>query len=468
MEGNENALMTCPERRRSRRSRESIMKPSACEALSCENGDEDTVSPGPSSSLETRGKVGRSSTRRRSSSQQICPICGITVRSGELEQHLKYEVQQLDQVVAKGRVARDAQASYSLQKRREQDREKRKACVSNKRRRTERDSDDSSSESDSDGAMCLDGNLSLLEVRANRQARERRKELLHNPAVKPETMLCPVCFSPLLGSEVERNRHVENCLSTYPVASTSGANSGAGDPVDVEGDGAGPYQQIPLENQDDGDEEESLEGVETYEWAGQTRIRPVSLVRGGYQGMGYHTVSTKPESNPDGDDDLDVDGDETEEFGPQQYSEEDVLARSSSRTSMDTGDVGYEDHVNDNLLIEGCLGNGTTADHGDETEPELEGSKSSARLVGLPSSGVQMVIESLKARVEELEAEVGEGGKNRVTCQICMGAYTRPLVSIQCWHVHCEECWLATLACKKLCPQCQMITAPSQLRRLYL
>ena len=25
--------------------------------------------------------------------------------------------------------------------------------------------------------------------------------------------------------------------------------------------------------------------------------------------------------------------------------------------------------------------------------------------------------------------------------------YTKPLTSIQCWHVHCEECWLCTLVC---------------------
>lgn len=24
-------------------------------------------------------------------------------------------------------------------------------------------------------------------------------------------------------------------------------------------------------------------------------------------------------------------------------------------------------------------------------------------------------------------------------------SYTMPLTSIQCWHVHCEECWLRTL-----------------------
>lgn len=79
--------------------------------------------------------------------------------------------------------------------------------------------------------------------------------------------------------------------------------------------------------------------------------------------------------------------------------------------------------------------------------------------------------------------------------------YIVPLVSVSCWHVHCEECWLRTLVstdfitrslpfrccvvvlmwifyhdffflnwqgAKKLCPQCNMITSPSDLRRIYL
>ncbi|TWW72994.1 E3 ubiquitin-protein ligase RNF220 [Takifugu flavidus] len=81
-------------------------------------------------------------------------------------------------------------------------------------------------------------------------------------------------------------------------------------------------------------------------------------------------------------------------------------------------------------------------------------------------------------------------------------SYTMPLTSIQCWHVHCEECWLRTLTVKrpdscvlayssayfnrsigesnltvvlppsqgnkKLCPQCNTITSPGDLRRVYL
>uniref|UniRef100_A0AAY4EWX7 RING-type domain-containing protein n=1 Tax=Denticeps clupeoides TaxID=299321 RepID=A0AAY4EWX7_9TELE len=59
-------------------------------------------------------------------------------------------------------------------------------------------------------------------------------------------------------------------------------------------------------------------------------------------------------------------------------------------------------------------------------------------------------LEALKARIRELEKQILRG--DRYKCLICMDSYTMPLTFIQCWHVHCEECWLWTLGNKKLCP----------------
>ena len=53
-------------------------------------------------------------------------------------------------------------------------------------------------------------------------------------------------------------------------------------------------------------------------------------------------------------------------------------------------------------------------------------------------------------------------------CLICVDAYQKPLVSTACWHVHCEECWLRVLGVKKLCPQCNTITSPAHLRKIYV
>ncbi|XP_030852653.1 E3 ubiquitin-protein ligase Rnf220-like [Strongylocentrotus purpuratus] len=424
----------------------------------------------PTSTNNTASKSSRSSGRRRLlEGNQICPVCGITVRPSEVEQHFRSEVQQIDNIVRRGRVQKDAAASYTLSK--EQEREDgngRKRIIKRKRRRTRNESDSetsSSSDSDSESSVEVDPQLVLLDVRANRHARERKKQLHEIPECNPDTMLCPVCFVPLIGSEVDRNRHVENCLTGCP--STAPATNGAAeDAVDVDGEGLGEYagggggSGVVEEGEAAGDD-----SYDTYEWMGETRLRTVSLVPGGYQGLGYQITSSRKsqDANDEDDIDLDVDGDETEQFGPQQYAEEDVIARCPSRSSQDTGDVGYEDHVNDNLLIEACLGVQCNGESGMETETK----HSVKKHVGLPSAGIQIVVESLKARVKELEEESGNG-RGRLKCQICMGAYNTPLVSIQCWHVHCEDCWLKTLASKKLCPQCQLITAPSQLRKLYL
>ncbi|XP_016422052.1 E3 ubiquitin-protein ligase RNF220-like [Sinocyclocheilus rhinocerous] len=84
----------------------------------------------------------------------------------------------------------------------------------------------------------------------------------------------------------------------------------------------------------------------------------------------------------------------------------------------------------------------------------------------LPDDPSLTTLEALKTRIRDLEKQLTRG--DRFKCLICMDSYTVPLTSIQCWHVHCEECWLRTLGAKKLCPQCNTITSPGDLRRVYL
>ncbi|XP_078285509.1 E3 ubiquitin-protein ligase RNF220-like [Rhinoraja longicauda] len=74
--------------------------------------------------------------------------------------------------------------------------------------------------------------------------------------------------------------------------------------------------------------------------------------------------------------------------------------------------------------------------------------------------------EILKARISELTHRLLR--RESYKCHVCMASYSVPLASIQCWHIHCEECWLRTLGSKKLCPQCNAITSPHDLRRIYL
>lgn len=54
-------------------------------------------------------------------------------------------------------------------------------------------------------------------------------------------------------------------------------------------------------------------------------------------------------------------------------------------------------------------------------------------------------------------------------CRVCLeSSFVTPLVSTVCWHVMCEACWLNSLRYKRVCPACSSITAPEDLRRIYL
>lgn len=189
-------------------------------------------------------------------------------------------------------------------------------------------------------------------------------------------------------------------------------------------------QKAEKQNDNDSDDDIDVEGFEEYEWAGQTRIRASSLLEGGYTSTGIGTCVTKP--NPDEEDvDVVVDGDDTHVYGPAQYTDNDLDASTAdddpepNRTDPDDPDPPKTDSINNNS-----------------------------------------VMEALKAKIRELQSR--DQNRDTFKCLICMGMYKTPVVSICCWHVHCEQCWLKTLATKKLCPQCNMITSPLDLRRVYI
>lgn len=75
------------------------------------------------------------------------------------------------------------------------------------------------------------------------------------------------------------------------------------------------------------------------------------------------------------------------------------------------------------------------------------------------------LIESLKSKITKLEDRLYS---EIYKCPICMGPYVEPVISINCWHTCCSECWLRVLGAKKMCPKCNEIVTPSQLRKIYL
>lgn len=53
-------------------------------------------------------------------------------------------------------------------------------------------------------------------------------------------------------------------------------------------------------------------------------------------------------------------------------------------------------------------------------------------------------------------------------CVVCLDPLTTPVVTVICWHVHCESFSLQSLKVKKLCPRCTLITSFDDLRKVYL
>ncbi|XP_055722869.1 E3 ubiquitin-protein ligase RNF220-like isoform X4 [Salvelinus fontinalis] len=292
---------------------------------------------------------------------------------------------------------------------------------------------------------------------------------------------------------------------------------------------------------------------EEYEWCGQKRVRATTLLEGGFRGTGFAMCSTK--ENHDSDADLDVDGDDTLEYGKAQYTEADIIPCSGE----DQGEAKEREALRGAVLNGGMpsnritpefskwasdempsTSNGESSKQQPPQEPNATCSSSNAprtcknsEIEKITEGSTATTFEALKARIRELEKQILRG--DRYKCLICMrkrfqtdraedknlgqwgralavtapnerrvaesskplpplsiyclyrgyvmgcsgggikrllplrrDSYTMPLTSIQCWHVHCEECWLRTLGNKKLCPQCNTITSPGDLRRVYM
>ncbi|CAG9855196.1 unnamed protein product [Phyllotreta striolata] len=235
--------------------------------------------------------------------------------------------------------------------------------------------------------------------------------------------VCSICTGHPQRTQEDINLHVERCIRK------NNAND-EDETVDVEGDS------------------------ELEEWHESQRKRTSSLVGG-------LSITTSTGRTDMDNEDVIVDGDEPEEstFGPSQYTENDVVIKESKdkegvqsqvATVNSSGDV----EVKVESVGQQCDSNVSTSD-------------------AEPSSRAQM-IEELRNRIRQLEAEGGGGEPASSTdtedykCLICLEHYKKPVISTVCWHVHCEECWLHTLGSKKVCPQCSMITSPTDLRRIFM
>ncbi|XP_072297089.1 E3 ubiquitin-protein ligase RNF220a isoform X3 [Eucyclogobius newberryi] len=381
----------------------------------------------------------------------VCPICQVLLRPGELQEHMETEMERLAAIcLSKNPSPKDGLLTPGTPK----------SMLLSVHIKREGESPVVSPLSSED-AHHSDRYQTFLRVRANRQTRLNAR-IGKMKRRKPEDggQVCPLCSAPLTGSEEEMSRHVEHCL--------------------IQREGA---------LDDDSMDGENGRGFEEYEWAGQKRIRATALLEGGFRGTGFATCSIK-ESGADSDADLDVDGDDTLEYGKAQYTEADIIPCSGA--GEDQGEAREREALRGAVLNGGVPSNRITPEfskwasdempstsNGESSKTDASTPSSSSCASNVPrtckNSEIEKVteeestattMEALKARIRELEKQILRG--DRYKCLICMDSYTMPLTSIQCWHVHCEECWLRTLGNKKLCPQCNTITSPGDLRRVYL
>ncbi|XP_078264568.1 E3 ubiquitin-protein ligase RNF220a isoform X2 [Rhinoraja longicauda] len=372
----------------------------------------------------------------------ICPICQVLFRPGELQDHMEQELEKLTQSnICKHSMLKDSTLQGT------------KSVLLSAPIKREGESPTASPLS-ADDTHHSDRYQTFLRVRSNRQAR--------------------------LNARIGKNKRKK--------ASDDGQRDGSYTNDD---------ESVDIEN-----ESASGNRFEEYEWCGQKRIRATTLLEGGFRGSGFVTCSSK--ENHDSDADLDVDGDDTLEYGKPQYTEADIIPC----TGEEPGEAKEREALRGAVLNGGTPSNRITPEfskwasdempstsNGESGKLEVQTQKTckNSEIEKISEDATVTTIEALKARIRELERQLSRG--DRYKCLICMDSYSMPLTSIQCWHVHCEECWLRTLiawlnryrqwnsrrgqcdttavpcstmGAKKLCPQCNTITSPGDLRRVYL
>nr|XP_021384069.1 E3 ubiquitin-protein ligase RNF220 isoform X3 [Lonchura striata domestica] len=365
-----------------------------------------------SSSPEDRSDRCKKKTTLFDSQAPICPICQVLLRPGELQEHMEQELEKLTQLnISKSSILKDAMAAGTP-----------KSILLSASIKREGDSPTASPHS-SDDIHHSDRYQTFLRVRANRQTRLNAR------------------IGKMKRRKQDEGQREGSCMTED-------------DSVDIENENGNRFEE--------------------YEWCGQKRIRATTLLEGGFRGSGFIMCSGK--ENPDSDADLDVDGDDTLEYGKPQYTEADIIPC----TGEEPGEAKEREALRGAVLNGGTPSTRITPEFSKWASDEMpstsngESSKQETMQKTCKNSDIEKItedsavttFEALKARVRELERQLSRG--DRYKCLICMDSYTMPLTSIQCWHVHCEECWLRTLGAKKLCPQCNTITSPGDLRRIYL
>ena len=174
--------------------------------------------------------------------------------------------------------------------------------------------------------------------------------------------------------------------------------------------------------------------------------------------------------------DIDID-EEVSQYGQPQYHEADVIPCmpdevSESRERSALRRAVLENHSASPVTNDGSRQRWENSPDTSDTQPPGPSCESTvsentdSSQSGSTAESHEQVIHSLRAKLKEQHILVQR--TDHFKCLICMEPYRNPATSVICWHVHCEECWLRSLGTKKVCPQCTVITSPTDLRRIYL
>ncbi|KAL0858571.1 hypothetical protein ABMA27_012421 [Loxostege sticticalis] len=347
--------------------------------------------------------------RKKVSELPNCPVCSCTIRQGELDSHLLLEVERLQKLSSGGTKRKLSATSSNL------------AVPGSST------SSDVQDDQEIDVSGCPGSDVyqpDFQRVHANRLRRLRARRRSTPPPSQGE---CPVCNATLPTSRLQR--HALRCLKR------TGAVMDEDVPDTSSEDGS-----IDVEN-----DEPSGFGAE-YQWCGSWRVRAAAL----QQGEARAATTVRRASH---DQALVVDGDEdTELYGPPQYS--------PSRIAPDA-DIPVPEEPPETPEDQAPSSQPDPSDQDMESEH-----RDMPKANGLVVASAETRIQALKAKIKELEMK--QNGASESKCLICLGAYVSPAVSIQCWHVYCEVCWLQSLKAKKICPQCNAITTSQHLRRIYM
>ncbi|KAJ2809322.1 hypothetical protein H4R20_000225 [Coemansia guatemalensis] len=200
----------------------------------------------------------------------------------------------------------------------------------------------------------------------------------------------------------------------------------------------------------------------SYVFEGVERVRATSLFEGSLSAEFGCGPAHMDEKN---DEDVDVDQDDVE-YGQAQYTDSDlIISKTNNDPLYNTDHLPRSDDPQPEEDVMLPEDQPVEPPHQDSSEAHHHQNHGRTHPDMVMNNGAsQLLIDALKARIREQSALLESVPK----CVGCYEAFKQPCVSINCWHVLCEQCWMSALGNKKLCPQCMHITQPADLRRIYM